>query len=277
MDNYADSDLGNGPLVGVGMGSNFVLSNTGSATSIIDFRNTYYPEAKTNTVGIGFNYKMKGASAENGFYGAFDYTKYDDMDFMQFALGHETNLMGYQSNLNFYIPVGSDQTYDTPNGSTMVGTYGVDWTLSKQIGMVDLGASIGYHWNSDLKDDITAFSLGGEYTFGKNLLTTGAAYQYRDGLDSSDYGYKAYAKIPLHKGLLSSGMGMTGKGDAKMYQPIKRMLGSLIQAKELSCNDSSLEFTHTEGFLVVYQQIHSQMTVQVSQVTLARLSKKHLV
>ena len=36
MDNYEASDLGNGPLFGIGMGTNFVLSNTGSSTSMID-------------------------------------------------------------------------------------------------------------------------------------------------------------------------------------------------------------------------------------------------
>ena len=228
MDNYAAADLGNGPLPGIGLGTNIVLSNSGTSSSILDIRNVYYNQAKTNTFGVGFNYKMKGASAENGFYAALDYTKYDDMDFYQAALGHETNLGGYQSNLNFYIPFSSTETYNTPNGSTLVGTYGVDWTLSKQIASVDLGASIGYHWHDDIKNNITAFSLGGEYTFSQNLLTTGLAYQYRDGLDSNDYGYKVYAKMPLHTALKVT----TGSGGASMHKPIKRMLGSLIQAKE---------------------------------------------
>lgn len=240
MDNYSSDGSGaetEGPIAGVDFGTNFIVSDSASATSIVDFKNVYYPRIKTNVAGLAFNYKMKNAGGlGQGFYAAVDYTRYDDFNFWQAAMGHETRISGYGSNLNFYIPFGSTETYDWANGSEIVSTYGVDWTLSKKIESLDFGATISYNWHDDIKDNMTAISLGSEYTFSKNMLTTGAGYQYRDGLDSEKHGYKVYARVPLYKGIVASGMGMYGEKGLNMYKPMKRMHGGVLQAKKAECS-----------------------------------------
>lgn len=239
MDNYADSDsasLTEGPIGGVDFGANFIVSDAASSTSIVDFRNVYYPKIKTNVAGLAFNYKMKNdGGLGHGFYAAVDYTRYDDFNFFQAALGHETRISGFGSNLNVYIPFGNTETYDWAFGSEIISTYGVDWTLSKKIESLGFGATVSYHFHDDIKDNMTAFSLGSEYTFNKNMLTAGAGYQYRDGLDSEKHGYKVYARVPLYKGFVASGMGMYGEKGLNMYKPMKRMLGGVLQAKKVEC------------------------------------------
>jgi hypothetical protein len=239
MDNYSTDGtdiVTEGPIAGVDFGTNFIVSDSASSTSILDFRNVYYPRIKTNVAGLAFNYKMKNdGGLGQGFYAAVDYTRYDDFNFWQAALGHETRIAGYGSNLNFYIPFGNTETYDWAFGSEILSTYGVDWTLSKKIESLGFGATVSYHWHDDIKDNMTAFSLGSEYTFNKNMLTTGAGYQYRDGLDSEKHGYKVYARVPLYKGIVASGMGMYGEKGLNMYKPMKRMHGGVLQAKKVNC------------------------------------------
>lgn len=231
---------GNGPLAGVSVGSSFALSDAATSATVFDFRNTYYQRVRTNAVGITAQHKLKTSEGSiHGVYGGIDYTSYDSMNFWQAALGAETMMLGYKGNLNFYIPFGDTSTYSGIGGSTMTGLYGVDLTLGKMIGMFGLGVQGSYFWNDDIKNNISAVAFGGEYTFAKNMLTTGAAYQYKNGLDSGDYGYKVFARVPLHKGTFSSLTGMNAADNmstALLYKPVNRMVGGVLQAKDIDCS-----------------------------------------
>ncbi|MEC8882846.1 MAG: hypothetical protein VX737_06195, partial [Pseudomonadota bacterium] len=97
LDNYT-TNHGNGPLVGVDFQTQFKMMDTGSAVAMLDLRNVYYEKVKTDTLGVGFVYRLKNSSTfGQGFHVAYDYTWYDDLDFQQVALGHESNFQGYDT------------------------------------------------------------------------------------------------------------------------------------------------------------------------------------
>ena len=80
----------------------------------------------------------------------------------------------------------------------------------------------------DMKDNIFSIGMVGDYTFDKSV-TIGAGVQWRDGLDSGDWGYRGFAAVPLFKGQTSS-------KNTEIYRPVARMLGAVIQAEEEDCS-----------------------------------------
>ena len=246
LDNYT-TDHGNGPLVGVDFQTQFKMMDTGSAVAMLDLRNVYYQKVKTDTLGVGFVYRLKNSSTfGHGFHIAYDYTWYDDLDFQQVALGHESNFQGYDTRLNFYIPFGGSQNYHDAialtNASTLTGLYGVDFTLAKKFQDVELNAGVSYNFHDDITDNITAMNLGGEYKM-NSMLLAGAKYQFRDGLLSGDHGYKVYAKVPLFRGAQDAGK------DRGMSAPVKRQLGVTIQYEEdKDCKDVGADTWAAYGY-----------------------------
>ena len=232
-----------------------------------DLKNIFYPRARTNAVGLSSTYHLK---RDNGLMGAVslavDYTMYDTLNFYQAVVGHQAKFAGFGSNLNLYVPFSGSETADVnfadiasntdpttttdglyvtedADGTVYASTaaeyeamYGVDWTLSKRIQNVDLGATVSYHWSDDGIEDITAYTLGGEHTFSANMLTVGLAYQFTDGISTSDQAYKVFAKMPLTRSVFSRGLGLYGeKKPVNMYRPMPRNIGAVVQKNDYTC------------------------------------------
>jgi hypothetical protein len=259
------TDFDTGPLAGVGLASSFVFKESEASVMTFDLKNVFYPRARTNTVGLSSTYHLK---RDNGLMGAVslavDYTMYDTLNFYQAVVGHQAKFAGFGSNLNLYVPFSGSETADvnfaditsdttagtagefyvTTEGATTYGSvaaeyeamYGVDWTLSKRVQNVDLGATVSYHWSDDGIEDITAYTVGGEHTFSANMLTVGLAYQFTDGISTSDQAYKVFAKMPLTRSVFSRGLGLYGeKKPVSMYRPMPRNVGAVVQKNDYTC------------------------------------------
>ena len=227
LDNSTDGS--SGPLAGVHGNALMRFADNGSSVTMFDIKTAAYPRLDTYSGGLGLVYRMKSAGGlGQGFSAAVDYTRYDNMDAWQAALGHETMLSGFDSRFNVYIPFGDTYTYNADSGSKLTTMLGADWTLTKAIDAVNLGGHMSYFYNDDVKDNIFSIGMVGDYTFDKSV-TIGAGVQYRDGLDSGDWGYRGFAAVPLFKGQTSS-------KNTEIYRPVARMLGAVIQAEEEDCS-----------------------------------------
>lgn len=247
LDNNTDGS--SGPLAGVHGNALMRFADNGSSVTMFDIKTAAYPRLDTYSGGLGLVYRMKTAGGlGQGFSAAVDYTRYDSMDAWQAALGHETMLSGFDSRLNVYIPFGDTYTYDAMSGSKLTTMLGADWTLSKAIDAVNLGGHMSYFYNDDVKDNIFALGLVGDYTFDKSV-TIGAGIQWRDGLDSADWGYRGFAAVPLFKGQTSS-------KNMEMYRPVARMLGAVIQAEEEDCSGQPGTESYARYGLTVCQALN---------------------
>ncbi|MEC8882885.1 MAG: hypothetical protein VX737_06395, partial [Pseudomonadota bacterium] len=236
LDNYPN-DYGNGPLSSADFTSTLMLYDSADSVSILDIRNTYFDKIKTDTAGIGIVYRYKPKKGTLlGINAAYDYTDYNGMYFSQIAVGAETNYQDFDAIFNFYIPKGGSSTYDKwTSGSTLRGLYGGDLTLLKKHNNLQASIMGSYHFHDDVKDNISAVTIGGGYHT-SSMFGIGASYQYRRGLDSSDTGYKLYTKIPLFRST------QRNNHNEDMYAPARRQLGPVIQyVKDDACEDNGFE------------------------------------
>ena len=238
LDNYT-SVHGDGPLGSVKLLSHWSLSQSYRSYSLMDLRTAYYHTIKTNVVGLGYTHRSVWDNGlMNGFYLGLDYTKYDSLQFMQAALGHELEYGQLDAHTNIYLPFSADQEYGGSFTSTLVGMSGGDITLRHHFDQLSVNVMYSHFINSGVKSDLNGWSVGADYHFA-NQMTVGGRYETRNGLDSYDEGYQAYLTIPLSKPQARSNRLQPGLSS----EPVSRQLGALIQAKKSECTGADESFS----------------------------------
>ena len=209
LDNYQPGGQ-NSLAVCIGFSTAVKLFDSDRVTTLLEMNNAWYQKVKTDSMGAGLVYRPKfGMFSGHGFHLAYDHTFYDDLNFNQVVVGHESVFKGFETRFNFYFAT-SDEQVDTSQSLKLRAMNGFDIMVSKSLSAVMINAKVSHDYHSDVEKDMTALTLGGDYK-ANDMLSLGAEYQYREGLDPNTRGYKVYASVPLFKN--------------KEIQAVKRKLG----------------------------------------------------
>ena len=229
MNNYIEN-YGTSPMTSAKLDTAMVLSNSYNAKQLLDFKLEYFDRINTYTAGFGLTHRAKnGPDYYQGFSGGVDYTKYDEMEFMQAIIGTETKYAGYSADLNIYMPFGSAQAYDGGFSSTLVGMPGLDLRIGTSYDALELNFDASYFSASTVKNKLSSLGASLRYQFNNSLLV-GAKYQITRGLDSENSGYGAFIALPLSRDVHAQ-----HHTSALSSAPTQRMLGALINGQSITC------------------------------------------
>lgn len=238
LDHYA-VDKSNKPLKSFYIKSSTVLINQGYHTVTFDSHRLFYPTISTSTFGGSLAYQADQAqSHRQGFRAGFGYTDFNGFNFSQAAFGYELAIFDLNAALNGFIPLGKTQTYPGVNGSQLVSMYGFSIDAIKKVAShVDFFFQGTYHWEKSTKSTPLGIAIGVDYHL--PYLSISSTGQYRNGIDSKEYGGSLYANIPLLKGVHKKSKNRR----SSQYTSI-RTHSTVISAKEITCTGGARSYSY---------------------------------
>ncbi len=233
LDHYP-VDKGNGPLANVRLMNTVMLSDLKQSLTQLELFQLYYPDINTYTLGGNYVYRMNPVDGyRHGYYAGFDYTHYDQFEFTQAIMGYEVHIYDLDANMSLTVPFGKSQNYsgaaETENSinSQLVAMNSFVINATKKLYDFDFLFQGSRYWHHDTKNPYTGASVGVDYDSG--YAKFGILQQYRNGLDTEQWGTRVFINIPLHKG------NSHNHHLAQMTKPVNRYPGATISAKEISC------------------------------------------
>lgn len=235
LDNYIE-DFGTSPISNYSIDKSWYLTKSGNYHPFLQLRGSHLPKVQTSIGSAALGQDIKGVHADQSLVLGFDFTQYDRFVFRQFALSHHYKMPLQSISTHAIIPFGNTQIYNDDvvdpqelgivSPAQLTSMYGLQVGASHNLQKFKtvVGANLAYYWHDKVKDNITTVSVNSHYQFNR-YWRFGVGYQYRDGMDSNDNGYRIFTRGNL----------FPSKHASPTHNTQERVIGAVIAAEEATC------------------------------------------
>ena len=235
LDNYVQ-DFGNSVISNYSIEKSWHLPKTGNYQPFLQLRASQLPKVQTSIGSGTIGQSYKGRDSEQALMLGFDFTQFDRFVFRQIALSHQYKFNMQNISTHAIIPFGNTQIYNDNvidpeelgivSPASLTSMYGLQIGASHQLQKFKtvVGADLAYYWHDKVKNNITTVSVDGRYQFNR-YWSVGAGYQYKDGMDSNDSGYRLFTRGNL----------LPSKKAGPTHNMQQRVIGAVIAAEEAQC------------------------------------------